>query len=149
MEPDSEDRRHVELNDDELDQERQKVKKKNTVKSDRKCDKILIDYLKQVWSTKVENYEYWTYSPELIDKILTKFWFEVRQKNRDRYTVNSLKHLRYAINRNFKKKGCEFDILKSECFSKNQLAFADATKLLKQLGYGVVKHYEEIKPKGK
>lgn len=141
--------RHESIEDNRLEEIREGLKKQNTVKSDKKCDKIFVDYLQHRWIDKVPSLEYWTYDYALLDTILCKFWFEVRQKNKDRYTVNSLKHLRYALNRNMKKRGHKIDLLTSECFTQNQLAFDDASKLLKKIGYGYVKHYPEIKPSGK
>lgn len=149
MSDEEDENRFVDYDSDGIEQERQKVKRKNTEKSDKKCDKVFVEYLHQTCSDKVPNYEYWNYDPTLLDGILCKFWFAARRQNKDRYTIASLKHLRYGLNRCIKKKGMQFDLLKSECFAKNQQCFDDACKLLKQLGYGVVKHYPEIKPKGK
>lgn len=143
------DSRFCEMTDEAVDQVREDVQKKNTLKSDKNANKLFIEYLKQRWSEEVENdFNYWKYDPSLLDKILEKFWFETRQQNGERYTVNSLQNLRYAINRNLKKRGAEFDITKTELFAKSQQAFEDACRLLKKLGFGNAKHYDEIKPAG-
>lgn len=141
--------RHVSIDDKDLEKQREDLNNGNTKKSNNKCEKVFIAYLQERWSDKVPHYEYWDYEKATLDKIVSKFWFEVCQKNEDRYTVASLKHMRYAINRNLKKRGHKTDLLKSDCYTGSQEAFEDAKKLLKKLGYGFVKHYEEIKPSGK
>ena len=65
------------------------------------------------------------------------------------YRANSLHAMRYAINRLLKKNGKQFDITKSDEFIPCQLAFDDAIKELKKLGYGYVVNHIEILPEGK
>lgn len=141
--------RHEEMSDEELDETREDVKNKNTKKSNKAAHKLMIEYLQERWASEVENdFDYWNYSPSTLDKIFCKMWFGVRRTNRDRYTINSLRNLRYGINRNLKKMGAEYDITKSNMFTRSQGAFEDACRLLKKLGYGNVKHYDEITPSG-
>lgn len=85
--------RFADYSDDELEQEREKVKKKNTMKSDKKTEKVFLEYLREKWlpDKKVPDLNYWDYSVELLDQILCKYWFEVRQVNGDMYNINSLK----------------------------------------------------------
>lgn len=143
------DSRFLELNDNQLEEKRESLQKENTVKCDKKVHKLFVEYLTARCAEKVENnFEYWTYLDQLLDEILCKFWFETRQVTGEMYTINSLKNIRYGINRNLKRHGKEKDITKSDCFTKNQQAFADACKELKALGFGFVKHYDEIKTKG-
>ena len=146
--------RFDEINDQDLQQLREDLKNPNTVKSDKKAEKIFVEYLKVRWS-ELAQCDYWLHDEQTLDKVLCKFWFEVRQTKKDevtkefkKYTVISLKHLRYAINRNLKRHGHEYDITRSESFTKSQVAFEDACRLLKKLGLGHVKHYDEIKPRG-
>lgn len=141
-------RKFGEIDDEALEKKREDLKNGNTRKSDKKVDKLFTEYIDARWKDEVPNLQYWTYADELLDKILCKFWFEARQQNEDMYNVNSLKSIRYGINRNLKKKGKQNDITKSDCFIKNQEAFQDACRELKSLGYGFVKHYEEIKGAG-
>ena len=56
--------------------------------------------------------------------------------------------MRYAINRLLKKSGRKFDITKSDEFIPCQMAFDDAIKELKVLGYGYVVNHVEILPEG-
>lgn len=139
----------AEINDEDLEKKREDLKNPNTQKSDKKVDKLFTEYLEERWAEKVENnFDYWTYSDDLLDEILCKFWFEARQQNQDRYNISSLKSIRYGVNRNLKRHGRKIDITKSESFTNNQQAFQDACKELKVLGYGFVKHYDEIKTQG-
>lgn len=141
--------RHVHYEDDEVEEMREDLKNGNTKKSNKKCEKIFREYIQERWPDLVEIAETFQFDNNTLDKILCKMWFEVRQQNQDRYTVNSLKNLRYGINRVLKLYGFPHNIVKSEVFAKSQEAFDDACRQLKKLGYGVVKHYDEIKPKGK
>lgn len=143
-------RNFAEIDDEQLEKKREELKNRNTKKSDKKVHKLFIEYLEARWAEQVEhNYNYWMYSDETLDKILCKFWFEVRQaKNNEMYNINSMKSIRYGVNRNLKKRGKDIDITKSDAYTKSQEAFADACRELKLLGYGFVKHYEEIKGKG-
>ena len=97
---------------------------------------------------KEKNLDFWLYDEPTLDKILGKFWFEVRQKKGDFYSINSLRSLRHGINRSLKRRGHEFDITKSPSFVSSQGMFEDACQHLKINGKGFVKHYKAIKPKG-
>ena len=116
----------------------------NTVKSDAKCERILIAYLKQTHQSE----DYISYSEVQLDKILGNFWFAARNQKGDYYSVSSLKHIRYALKRIlFKKK--KIDILSHPDFADSRLKFSDACRELKIKGFGSVKHTKEIKPHGK
>lgn len=140
--------RFATYSDDKFEDIREDQKKKNTLKADRKTEKVFIEYLQANHSDKVQHYEYWRYEPELLDQISTKYWFEVRQQNGERYNINSLRGLRYGLNRNLQRRRIKLDLLKSDCFTNCQRSFQDATRQLKQLGLAVGKHYDEIKPAG-
>ena len=136
--------RFEDFDDETIAKMRHDNQPKNTTKSNSKCEKIFITYLK---SKKMDD-NYTTYNTETLDRILGKFWFEVRQANKQHYTVQSLHHIRYGLNRLFKSKGKDYDITTSPLFSKSQDLFEDACKRLKRLGFGHIQHYKEIIPKG-
>ena len=50
------------------------TKNNNTTKSDKKCEKIFMKYLKSTGN----DIKYWLYDPEDLDKQLGTFWFAVR-----------------------------------------------------------------------
>ena len=133
-----------ELTDQDLSELQDDLDPKNTVKSDAKCERIIIAYLKQIKSTT----NYWEYENSELDKILGKFWFAARNQKGDYYSVSSLKHIRYAIKRILFKKN-KIDILSHPDFADSRLKFTDACHELKIKGYGSVKHTPEILPHGK
>lgn len=133
----------------QFEEKREEQKKKNTIKADRKTEKVFLEYLKENHAERVQNnFEYWTYDTELLDSILCRYWFEARTQQGNYYNINSLKGLLYGLNRNLQRHGVNLDLTTSDCFIRSQRCFEDAKKELKQIGKAVVKHYDEIKPKG-
>ena len=100
---------------------------KNTVKSDAKCERILVAYLKEM---KL-NENFWEYNLEDLDKTLGKFWFAAHSHKGDHYTVSSLKHIRCALKRVLFKRS-KIDILTHPEFADSHLKFNDACRELKQ-----------------
>ena len=84
--------RFDDISDDELEDIRHGLASKNTNKSNKKCETLLQAYL----IAKKKDPSYWLYDEPTLDQILGKFWFEVRTKKGDKYTVSNLKHLRYG-----------------------------------------------------
>ena len=64
------------ISDNELDLLREGLSNKNTKKANSKCGNLLQSYL---WA-KGKSTEYWLYDEPDLDRILGKFWFEVRTK---------------------------------------------------------------------
>ena len=58
-----------EIDDNELDMIRMGLVSRNTKKSEKKCERCLIVYLKQ----KGKSPKFWSYSEEELDKVLGKF----------------------------------------------------------------------------
>ena len=107
--------------------------------------------------------DFYEFDIPTLNEWLSKLWFgacqdntrkkkksepEEHQDEGKRYRANSLHAMRYAINRLLKKSGRKFDITKSDDFIPSQLAFDDAIKELKKLGYGYVINHIEILPEG-
>ena len=61
-----------------------------------------MSYFKQ----KGKSEQFWFYEESELDKVLGKFWFEAKTQKRERYTVASLWHLRYGLNRDSNKGLC-------------------------------------------
>ena len=114
------------------------LKNKNTTKADAKAEKKFVTYLKK----KGFQQEFWLIGKQELDKILCKFWFEIRTKNREYYRLGSLE------NRVLHKKGHEFDIVHELSFKKSREAFKTACTELKSIGKGIRVPYKEIRPKG-
>ena len=99
-------KRFQEFTEEEISAKRKKVQKKNTIKSDKSTGNQLQAYLKQI----SEPVEFWDYTLDKLNAILGKFWFSARQVKSDqdgndkKYTVQSLRSIRYGINRVLKEK---------------------------------------------
>ena len=135
------------VGDDDIDEILELNCNKNTARSEKKVDKILISYLKQ----KKKDINYIDYSTEELDEMLSVFWFAASPKKEgsDHYSVSSLHHIRYALKRILMNHGREFDITVDPRFSKSQRLFKEACKELKRKGYGHVKHIDAIIPSGR
>ena len=122
--------------DQEVENKGQKVKNKNTLRGELHADKAFRRFLDQAG---VSNTEYWTYPIDDLDKYLAKFYLGARkyatdddpspeedpeQKSR-KYLANTLKNVRYALNRHLHNLGKAFDIVhdKKELLPKSTKAF--------------------------
>ena len=138
--------RFEDISDETLQQKQEGVRNKNTIKSDEKCERILVNYI--ATRHKDLDLNYWDWEPKLINDVLSKFWFAARNEEGDRYRVSTLKHIRYGINRMMERKGHELDIITSDAYKPSQKAFMDACSELKKLGYGYVVSHKEITAQG-
>lgn len=132
------------IGDEDLKKKREDLKNDNTIKADKKAEKLFVMWLKL---RKAEE-EYWTLDNKTLDEYLCKFWFEIRTVEGERYKTATLANFRYGINRCLKKRGRRIDIVHSPEFIKSQEAFADACRELKKLGFGVRVPYKAITPTG-
>ena len=132
------------LDDTELEQKLQNLENKNTRKTDCKTERKFMQYLK----LKDIHDDYWLIPEQELDRILRKFWFEVRTQEGDYYKIGSLDNLHYSLNRLLQSKGHESDIVHGDSFIKSHRAFSKACEELKQKGYGVRESYKEITPAG-
>ena len=97
--------------------------------------------------------DFWNFDAFDLNCHLSKFWFAVRQTELDletqqpkKYKVQSLKTLRYSLNRVCKEKGLKHNIIFGPDFTDSQIAFDEACKQLKAQGCGFVTPTEEIQP---
>ena len=93
------------------------MKEKNTIAADKKCEKILTNYLKIQKHVEIEHTNYWLYENEVFDQLLSKLWFEVKTCEGEDYHVSSLRHLRYSLKRCLKKYRPGTDIMTDPVFS--------------------------------
>ena len=138
--------RFEDISDKTLQEKQQGVRNKNTIKSDEKCEQILVNYIEV--KHKDLDLNYWEWDPKVINDVLSKFWFAARNEQGDRYRVSTLKHIRYGINHMMDSKGHEFDIINNDVYKPSQKAFQDACAELKKLGYGYIVSHKEIVAKG-
>lgn len=133
--------------DEEIEKAREDLKKKNTLAADKKVEKTFISYIQSKGRNDL-SCEYWLWTTETLNEILSKFWFEIRNQEGERYRVSTLKHYLYGLNRCLQRKGHETDLIKSPCYIRSQKAFKDACAEHKKLGLGYVENYKEITAKG-
>ena len=77
------------IDDEALQAKIDGLKNKNTIKADAKAEQKFIAYLKK----KGIKEDFWLIGEQELDKILSKFWFEVRTKNGEHYRIGILENL--------------------------------------------------------
>ena len=144
--------RFMDINDETLAEKHLHVQKKNTKKNDKAAERQFRDYL----SLKdCDHTCFWDFEAHTLDDHLSKFWFSTRQNKIDeatkepkKYRVQTMKTMRYALNRVLREHGTSFDIITDPAFRKSQIAFSDCCKELKEEGFGYIKPTDEIIPEG-
>ena len=135
------------LTDKELQEQQLSAQNLNTLKNEKKAERIFKEYLQEAGETDLNFY---LYTEEQLDSHLAKFWFAARKKNHELYRVSSLENIRHSLNRALKRSGHGFDITKKECtsFTKSIKAFEDVITLLKKQGKGYVENTPDVIPSG-
>ena len=127
------------------------VANKNSKRSEKQAEVAFTQYLEAI---DAQDFCFWDFEPEFLDDLLAKFWHAVRQTEKDdsgkakNYKVQSLKTLRYSLNRVLKERGRRHDILLGEKFTASRSAFEDRCKELKALGLGYIDQKNEISSSG-
>lgn len=137
-------KRFGDVSDKHIEETRQEVQNKNTTNADKKWEKVFRDFL---IDNEMDN-DFYAFDTETLNKWLAKLWFGARNQKGGYYRANSVRSMKYALNRCLKKAGKEFDITTSDKFVHSQRGYADAMKQLKILGYGYVVSHKEIIPEG-
>ena len=127
------------------------------MKSDKKADRA---FRRSLVLNGCADTEYWLFDKPELDNYLAKFWLCVRKEDSDskesetedpdkignKYSANTLRNFRYALNRILCSKGHLYNITeKGTSFLKSNEAFKVAIKELKKEGKAEVKSYPEIK----
>ena len=143
--------RFKDITESDIQQFHKDVQKKNTKKNDKSAEHQFCEYI----ATQGESLEFWSIEPEILDSLLSKFWFAARQNKIDpktqqpkKYMVQTLRTIRYSLQRVLNEKNSGYDIITDKEFLKSQTAFNDACKQLKEEGYGYIKQTDEITPEG-
>ena len=144
--------RHVNFSSEEIEEKIRNTVPKNTRKSNKAADNVLKNYLRE---KGYSNVDYVHYPKQNFNDILKNFWFEVRQKKRNKdtnapemYSKATLQNIRHAINRNLQDNGKNYDITTDPEFTESEKAYKSACKELKKFGKAVTKSYPEINHKG-
>ena len=149
------------ITDEDLEKKLITGKNLNTVKSEKKADKAFRNFLTANGCT---NTDYWYFEEPELDNFLAKFWLCTRkeeqsdseesdnddpEKKNKKYSANSIRSFRYALNRILRNKGHLYNITeKGTSFRKCNEAFKVALKDLKSEGKAEVKSYPEITEDG-
>ena len=80
-----------------------------------------------------------------LNKLLCKFYIAARNKKGELYKVNSMKSIRFSLQRYFLEKS-KLDILNEKHFDESNTIFQNVLKNVKAAGKGETDHYPEIEP---
>ena len=123
------------------------LEKKKRAKKTENATKIGMNTLKEFCEeTQMARFDELKSVPENeLCRILKNFWASARKKDGQRYKVNALKGLRFALQRYFVEiRG--LDIINEETFREANTVFDNILKLSKSEGFGDTDHYPEIEP---
>ena len=150
-------RNFVPITDKDIEATHNEVQNKNTKKAEKAAESQFKAYLQTQAGYSNDDCEFWDYEAAELDKHLSRFWLAVRQTEIDpetkepkKYKVQSLRTLRYSLQRVLKEKGTnrKHEIINGESFTNSRIAFEDACKKLKEEGFGFTTPTEEILPQG-
>lgn len=79
------------MSEDEIAEVKARIKNENIEKADKKAERALVSFLSA--QDNIADLQYWLYEPEEQDKLLCKFWYELKTTEGDTYCVSSLKHI--------------------------------------------------------
>ena len=147
--------------DEELQRKHDASKNINTTRSEERANSVFQKFLQQAGK---KDLNYWYYDEPELDQMLEKFWFGARKDiNLDTYneagdcetedsfySANTMKNIRYSLNRILKNKGHLYDIINTSnmSFKHSQKAFFTSQKDLKERGKGQIYSAPEITETG-
>ena len=134
-------KRFADVSEEEV---RQMAKKKNATRTDeatKSAVRILADYCTNAGIDFPNNDS----TAISLNEILAKFYIAVRTKKGETYKLNSLKSLRFSLQRHFLENH-QIDIIENECLQEANLVFKNVLKNAKSAGKGDTTHYPEIEP---
>ena len=102
-------KRFAHFSDNELREKSRKVQDVNTLKNEKKAERVFKHYLSEVGACE----DFYNFTEQELDSHLCKFWFAARTQKNEEYKVGSLETLRYGLNRALKCFVHEFDITRS------------------------------------
>ena len=135
-------KRFASFSAEEIEEKRQALTPKNTVKADRVAATVLRDYLKE----KGMNTAFESLSKNELDSVLSSFWVEARTKTGELYKKTSLDSIRYGLNRFLKQNSQTgtFDLLTDAAFDKSNESYKTALRVIKAAGKSEIDHYPPV-----
>ena len=126
---------------EELQKLQRKQRAKNTDRTTQFGVNLLQKYLVATGSQrKVEDMQ-----PEELNNTLISFYPGARTEKGERYKLNTLKNLRFGLQRYFSEKR-GVDIISDPIFNSSNTCFENVCKLVVQAGKGDTSHHAEIEP---
>ena len=135
-------KRFASFSAEEIQQKRQLLTPKNTVKADMSAATVLREYLKE----KGMNTDFESLSKNELDSVLSSFYVEARTKTGELYKKTSLDSIRYGLNRFLKQKSQTgtFDLLTDAAFDKSNESYKTALRVIKAAGKSEIDHYPPV-----
>ena len=75
----------TQLTEEDIKNTEADLQNQNTLKTDKKCEKVLLNYLSTL--PEIDNLEYWTNEMSYLDELLSKFWYNVKTSEGEYYRV--------------------------------------------------------------
>lgn len=134
--------RFVLLDDDDLSDFCIKKNAKNTDRATNFGMKLLKLFAKEVGisDTELDNL-----SNDALNNLLKRFYTGVRTTKGEYYKVNSMRSIRFSVQRYFMQLS-DFDIITCQDFHTSNLCFENLLKILTKSGKGNTDHHPEIEP---
>ena len=114
----------------------------NTKKAERKCARIVKDYLRETGQS--DKFEEW--STTALNSMLSNMYLALRKPDGGMYKCTSLTAFRFSLNRYLKSIPRNIDIIKGSEFIEANSSFQAALAELKRNGMGGITYYAELKP---
>ena len=134
--------RFVSYGDDELEE----FIKPKTSKNTKSCTKTAITLLKTFCTETNSTYDVdGNITPQELDNVLVKFYAGARKPNGDIYKLNTMRSIRFSLQRYFLETK-NINIIEDGEFTKSNSCFKNILKETRKSGKGDTNHYPEIEP---
>ena len=134
-------KRVAQVSDETVKSMAMKKNAKRTDESTKSAVKILRDYCEETGILFPDN----TATAADLDSILSKFYIGARTRNGQMYKINSIKSIRFALQRFFLQSNL-VDIINDPGLNESNKIFQNVLKDVKTAGKGETDHYPEVEP---
>ena len=131
------------LSTDNMAEKQAKLSSSNTLKANRKAERVLKNYLTE---TGAPDIKFENFTTEKLVETLSVFYFNARTVDGQMYKSSSLEGLRHGLNRFIQgpPNNRNIDIIKDPEFRDANDAFKSAMRELKSAGKGEIEHHPQI-----
>ena len=134
-------KRFAQVSDEVVNNMAKKKNAKRTDESTKSAVKILQDYCHEAGIHFPDN----TATAVDLDSILSKFYIGARTRKGEMYKINSMKSIRFALQRFFLQSNL-VDIINDPGLNDSNKVFQNVLKDVKTAGKGDTDHYPEVEP---